>query len=69
MGLADDIRMPFGLTFAGAAYSDAALVRLATMFEALRPRRTSPPRTPELYNKKLGSARTAKKAAAQAIRN
>jgi amidase len=40
--------MPFGLTFAGAAYSDASLVRLATMFEALRPRRAAPPRTPEL---------------------
>ena len=48
MGLADDIGMPFGLTFAGAAYSDATLVRLATMFEALRPRRIVPPRTPEL---------------------
>jgi amidase len=46
MGLASDIRMPFGLTFAGAAYSDAALVRLATIFEALRPRRAAPPRTP-----------------------
>jgi amidase len=40
--------MPFGFTFAGAAYSDAALLRLATIFEALRPRRTAPPRTPEL---------------------
>ena len=48
MGIAHDIRMPFGLTFAGAAYSDASLVRLATMFEALRPRRAAPPRTPEL---------------------
>jgi len=48
MGVAADIRMPFGLTFAGAAYSDASLVRLATMFEALRPRRAAPPRTPEL---------------------
>jgi len=48
MGTASDIGMPFGLTFAGPAYSDASLVRLATMFEALRPRRTTPPSTPEL---------------------
>jgi amidase len=48
MGTAADIHMPFGLTFAGAAYSDAELIRLATAFEALRPRRTPPPRTPEL---------------------
>ncbi len=48
MGTASDIKMPFGLTFAGAAYEDAALLRIATIFEALRPRRTSPPRTPEL---------------------
>jgi amidase len=48
MGTAADIHMPFGLTFAGAAYSDSTLIRLATAFEALRPRRTSPPRTPEL---------------------
>jgi len=48
MGTAADIHMPFGLTFAGAAYSDAKLVRLASAFEALRPRRTVPSRTPEL---------------------
>jgi len=48
MGTVGDIGMPFGLTFAGPAHSDALLVRLATMFEALRPRRTTPPRTPEL---------------------
>jgi amidase len=48
MGTAADVHMPFGLTFAGAAYSDVELIRLATAFEALRPRRTTPPRTPEL---------------------
>ena len=48
MGTASDIKMPFGLTFAGAAYADVLLARLATIFEALRPRRTAPPRTPEL---------------------
>ncbi|MDT0180573.1 amidase [Microbacterium sp. ARD31] len=48
MGTMDDIGMPVGLTFAGAAYSDRDLLRWATGFESLRPRRTSPPRTPEL---------------------
>ncbi|HEX5859469.1 MAG TPA: amidase [Microbacterium sp.] len=48
MGLMHDIRMPVGLTFAGRAYDDAALLRLASSFEALRPRRVAPPRTPPL---------------------
>ncbi len=48
MGTADDIGMPFGLTIAGAAYSDAELVRLASLFEAIAPRRTVPNRTPEI---------------------
>ena len=46
MGIAEDIRMPFGLTIAGAAYSDAKLLRFASLFEAVCPRRTAPPRTP-----------------------
>jgi amidase len=48
MGTMPDIGMPAGLTFAGAAYSDVALLTLATAFEAIRSRRTVPPRTPEL---------------------
>ncbi|WP_434810886.1 amidase [Microbacterium sp. bgisy189] len=48
MGTMADIRMPVGLTFAGRAYDDTALLRLAAAFEALRPRRTTPPRTPPL---------------------
>ena len=48
MGTMADIGMPVGLTFAGAAYSDAELLRWAAGFESLRPRRTAPPRTPEL---------------------
>lgn len=48
MGTMADIGMPVGLTFAGAAYSDTELLKLATAFEAIRPRRTTPPRTPEL---------------------
>lgn len=34
MGLMDDIGMPVGLTFAGAAYSDPALLSYATAFES-----------------------------------
>jgi amidase len=44
MGTAPDIGMPFGLTIAGAAYSDIALLRLAAKFEAIAPRRTRPTR-------------------------
>ena len=48
LGTAEDIGMPFGLTIAGAAYSDAELLRLGSIFEAINPVRTVPPRTPEL---------------------
>ncbi|MFJ4255313.1 amidase [Microbacterium sp. NPDC090003] len=51
MGLLDDIGMPIGLTFAGRAYDDAHLLRLAAAFEASGApgeRRTPPPRTPAL---------------------
>ncbi|MBQ3359798.1 MAG: amidase, partial [Microbacterium sp.] len=51
MGLLDDIGMPIGLTFAGRAYDDARLLRLAAAFEASGApgaRRTPPPRTPAL---------------------
>ncbi len=48
MGTMSDIRMPVGLTFAGRAYDDTALLRLAAAFEATGARRTPPPRTPPL---------------------
>jgi amidase len=48
MGTMDDTRMPVGLTFAGRAYDDAALLALAAAFEATGRRRTEPPRTPRL---------------------
>lgn len=51
MGLMGDIGMPIGLTFAGRAYDDTALLRLAAAFEASGTpgtRRTPPPRTPAL---------------------
>jgi amidase len=43
-----DTAMPVGLTFAGRAYDDTALLRHAVAFEAIRPRRTPPPRTPPI---------------------
>ncbi|KRE22916.1 amidase [Agromyces sp. Soil535] len=48
MGLMSDIRMPVGLTFAGRAYDDTALLALGAAFEATGARRTEPPRTPRL---------------------
>jgi amidase len=48
MGLMNDIRMPVGLTFAGRAYDDTALLALAAAFEATGSRRIPPPRTPPL---------------------
>ena len=43
-----DIGMPVGLTFAGRAYDDTALLGFAAAFEATGERRTPPPRTPPL---------------------
>jgi amidase len=48
MGTMADICMPVGLTFAGKAYDDTLLLRLAGDFERSGSRRTLPPRTPEL---------------------
>lgn len=48
MGTMADIGMPVGLTFAGKAYDDERLLRMAGDFERASQRRTSPPRTPEL---------------------
>ena len=48
MGTMADTAMPMGLTFAGRAYDDANLLQLATAFETTGPRRTRPPRTPDL---------------------
>lgn len=45
MGTMADIHMPVGLTFAGRAYSDSALLTLACAFEATGPYRTTPKRT------------------------
>lgn len=48
MGTMADIGMPIGLTFAGRAYDDTALLGYGAAFETLAPRRTPPPRTPPL---------------------
>ncbi|MBF8777917.1 amidase [Pseudomonas fulva] len=48
MGVMSDIGMPVGLTFAGRAYSDTALLSFAAAFEATGSRRMIPPRTPAL---------------------
>ncbi|MBV4511665.1 amidase [Pseudomonas sp. SWRI22] len=48
MGVMADIGMPVGLTFAGRAYDDSALLRFASAFEATGSKRIIPPRTPPL---------------------
>lgn len=48
MGMMADIGMPVGLTFAGRAYSDTALLRFASAFETTAARRAVPARTPPL---------------------
>ncbi|QLD11637.1 amidase [Microbacterium oleivorans] len=48
MGMLADIGMPVGLTIAGRAYDDSALLQLGAAIETLTPRRTAPPRTPPL---------------------
>ena len=48
MGVMADIGMPVGLTFAGRAYDDSALLRLASAYESTGTKRVIPPRTPPL---------------------
>ncbi|EJN29390.1 amidase [Pseudomonas sp. GM80] len=48
MGVMADIGMPVGLTFAGRAYDDSSLLRLAAAFESTGNKRQIPPRTPPL---------------------
>lgn len=58
MGTMADIGMPVGLTFAGKAYDDERLLRMAGDYEQSTQRRTSPPRTAELADD-VFSGRTA----------
>ncbi|WP_339415972.1 MULTISPECIES: amidase [unclassified Pseudomonas] len=48
MGVMADIGMPIGLTFAGRAYDDSALLRFAYAYEATGSKRQIPPSTPPL---------------------
>ncbi|ARU90747.1 amidase [Pseudomonas sp. M30-35] len=48
MGVLADIGMPAGLTFAGRAYDDSALLSVASAYEATGSKRLVPPRTPPL---------------------
>ncbi|WP_448651525.1 amidase [Pseudomonas fluorescens] len=48
MGVMADIGMPVGLTFAGRAYDDSALLRFAAAYESTGSKRLIPPRTPAL---------------------
>ena len=48
MGTMADIGMPVGLTFAGKAYDDTALLMIAGDYDRATQRRTAPPRTPAL---------------------
>lgn len=48
MGMMEDIGMPAGLTFAGRAYDDNALLGFTYAFEQVRHRRAAPRRTPAL---------------------
>jgi amidase len=48
MGMLADIGMPAGLTFAGRAWDDNALLAYASAFEKTGLYRQAPPRTPEL---------------------
>ena len=48
MGVMADIGMPVGLTFAGRAYDDSALLRFGSAFESLGNKRMIPPRTPPI---------------------
>jgi amidase len=50
MGIMSDIGMPVGLTFAGRAYDDSTLLRLASAFESTGSKRMIPPRTPALVS-------------------
>lgn len=51
MGVMADIGMPVGLTFAGRAYDDSTLLRLASAFESTGNKRMIPPRTPALTDR------------------
>lgn len=54
LGLDPEIRMPAGVSLAGRAYDDSALLGIAARIEGLGRRRTPPPRTPPLPSEGSG---------------
>lgn len=48
LGTLPEVGMPVGLTFAGRAYDDTALLQVAVAYEQVHPARTVPGRTPPL---------------------
>ena len=67
MGTMTDIGMPVGLTFAGKAYDDNALLRYGYAFEVSGARRAVPPRTPALSAEAITDvARSSGKSGSQA---
>ena len=65
MGVMEDIGMPVGLTFAGRAYDDNALLSAAYAFEAAR-QRAAPARLPPLEDDRLAPERAMKNSAVAA---
>src|SRR5690554_5048041 len=67
MGTMADIGMPVGLTFAGRAYDDNALLRYGYAFEVSGARRTVPPRTPALPSERENTAQRGSDAAPRLV--
>lgn len=65
MGVASDIGMPFGLTFAGRGWDDVELLKLGAAFESTCTARPVPPRTPSLPP--IESASTASKSTVESL--
>lgn len=68
MGMLNDIHMPVGLTFAGRAYDDNALLSYAFAFEQAGDYRQAPALTPALPGESCKRAATAPAAVAPAAR-
>jgi amidase len=67
MGAMADIGMPVGLTFAGKAYDDVALLTMAGDYERATKRRTVPPRTPALADDVFAAGRGVTSGAGDAL--
>lgn len=67
MGRMADTQLPVGLTFAGAAYDDLALLRYGYAFEAAGPLRPVPALTPELPGDRIPARASDAAAAAPTV--